>query len=164
MVSCEENYGIDTLRLKVTLVGPPGLDRVDFMMVSILDDSLDRLANAAEAGPSLEEFLDQIWGPLRFLPGSGPDHARADTDARTFRHTRGLATGVSTTCLMEQTKPPPWLNWNGTRWRENVGTVLFLSITMHHDGHGTWKLPAELDIGGVLLRQGPARVVLPMRP
>lgn len=130
VVSCEENSETGSLSLNVTLAGPPGLGGVGLMVVTIRDDSLERLARSGNEGPSLEEFLDQIWGPLRFVPGFSSLFVRADHDGRAFRCERGLATGASVTCLMEQTSPPPSTNWNAAQWRRNVGAVLLLSFSL----------------------------------
>src|SRR5260370_39189535 len=77
-VTCEpSNPGSPTLRLGVFLSGPPELERLDALTVTIRDDHPWRGQGTPLAGgPTPEQVVAQIWGPYRFIPGTGPrpDH------------------------------------------------------------------------------------------
>ena len=79
-VTCEpSNPGSPTLRLGVFLSGPPELERLDALAVAIRDDHPWRGQGTPLAGgPTPEQVAAQIWGPYRFIPGTGPG---ADTDS-----------------------------------------------------------------------------------
>lgn len=162
-VSCEEKSGIGTLRLTIRLAGPPGLDRVDTLTVTIRDDSARRAGHLLPGGPAREDVERHVWGPCRLQPGAGPDGILPDETGRSLRYNRPLPAGESILCFLEQTGPPRWSAGNGSQWRETVGTVLRLSFTMTHAEHGPWTLPGQLDLSEVLRRKGPVRTVLPTR-
>lgn len=93
------NPGSDTLRLAVCLLGPPELERLDALTVTIRDDHPWRAQGRALAsGPTPEQVAQQIWGRWRFTPGTGPgtDSIRgipgADPTGRTTP-TQGLPVG-----------------------------------------------------------------------
>jgi hypothetical protein len=151
-------------RLTVRLAGPPGLDRVDSLTVAIRDDSDRRARNALPGGPSAEEIRRHVWAPLRFVPDSGPDDARADESGRAVTYAHPLASGDSLIYLLEPTSQPRWGTWNGNGWLAAVGTVLRLSFTMTRSGRGDWTLPCDLEMGPVLMQPGAVKAVLPIRP
>lgn len=69
-LTCESsNPGSPTLRLGVFLSGPPELERLDVLTVTIRDDHPWRGQGTPLAGGPTAE---QIWGPYRFIPGTGP--------------------------------------------------------------------------------------------
>jgi hypothetical protein len=73
LVTCEAvNPGAEQRRLLVKLVGPGELEGLDELSVTIRDDSHFRLKPAPNPGQPPESVLDQVWGPLRFVPGTGP--------------------------------------------------------------------------------------------
>src|SRR5260370_33661982 len=73
-VTCEpSNPGSPTLRLGVFLSGPPELERLDALTVTIRDDHPWRGQGTPLAGgPIPEQVAAQIWGPYRLIPGTGP--------------------------------------------------------------------------------------------
>jgi hypothetical protein len=83
-VTCEPwGSGVDILRLRVALVGPPGLNLLDRLTVTIRDDHFRRGEHQQiMGGPTQEQIKAHIWGPYRFTPGTGPDDARADPTGR----------------------------------------------------------------------------------
>ena len=65
------------MRLSVFLAGAPELRRLDSLTVKIRDDHPWRADGSPLAGgPSSEEVAAQIWGPYRFIPGTGPGLTR----------------------------------------------------------------------------------------
>jgi hypothetical protein len=65
--------GSDVLRLGIFLSGPPELERLDALNVTIRDDQPWRgQASPLAGGPTPEQVAAQIWGPYRFRPGTGP--------------------------------------------------------------------------------------------
>jgi hypothetical protein len=80
-VRCDEKGGVTSQRLTVTFTGPPGLDGIDALTVAITDDSEDRARNRFQGGPSAEKIQEIVWGPVRFMPDSGPGEDRADGPA-----------------------------------------------------------------------------------
>jgi hypothetical protein len=165
IVTCAENRGVTSQRLTVTFTGPPGLDHVDTLTVAIRDDSDDGARGVLPEGPSAEETRQLVWGPVRFVPGSGPGEARADETGRKVPSAQPLRLGSSLHYRLEPTRPPRWANLNDDAWRSAVGTVLRLEFIVTLAGHEPWTIPGELEIGGLLTyRKGPVKVVLPMRP
>src|SRR5260370_22314936 len=114
-VSCEpSNPGSPTLRLGVFLSGPPELERLDALTVTLRDDHPWRGQGTPLAGgPTPEQVVAQIWGPYRFIPGTGPgaDHVRgipgADPTGRTTP-TGGVAVERGTAVLLGAAVPASW--------------------------------------------------------
>src|SRR2546430_16121240 len=95
-ITCEpSNPGSPALRLGVFLSGPPELERLDALAVAIRDDHPWRgQGTPLVGGPTSEQAAAQIWGPYRFIPGTGPgaDSARGIPGAdRTSRAWLGTA-------------------------------------------------------------------------
>lgn len=139
------------LRLTVALVGPPELDRLDRMTVTIRDDRPGRQDGTQRpGGPSLDELRAQIWGPYRFVPGTGPgaDPSQgvlgADPAGRTTP-TAGMSVGEVLPFVLEPTPPPRWSNQTADDWRREQGSVLRLAFECHDSGARPWKLTAEID-------------------
>jgi type II secretory pathway pseudopilin PulG len=85
-VTCEpSNPGSPTLRLGVFLSAPPELERLDALTVTIRDDHPWRGQGTPLAGGRTpEQVAAQIWGPYRFIPGTGPgaDSVRGSATAQ----------------------------------------------------------------------------------
>jgi hypothetical protein len=145
----QANPGVETLTLRVTLAGPPGLDFVDRLTVRIRDDHFRRSDHEPLAGgPSREDIARQIWGPYRFTPGTGPDEARADETGRVTVYDHVLPVGEGLPFQLDPTYPPRWSAWTREGWLAQVGTVIRLVLVAERDGHGSWTLPAEIDAAG----------------
>lgn len=100
------NPGED-LTMTVFLAGPPELGRLDSLTVRIRDDYPERAQGSQIAGgPSREQVAAQIWGPYKFLPGSGPDGQLPDGTGR-FTVTRGMAVGEPLVFILTPTIAPP---------------------------------------------------------
>lgn len=149
-VSCEPlNPGGEHQKLRVALLGPPGLDRLDMLTVTIRDDHHRRGEGTFRmGGPTREELKRQIWGPYRFTPGTGPDDARADSNGRVTPYEAVLPVGEELPFQLEPTLPPPWAQGTSSQgWRRERGTILRIAFDARHTTHGSWTLPVEIDIG-----------------
>jgi hypothetical protein len=158
-VSCAPlNPGSETLRLRVALIGPPGLDRLDRLTVTIRNDHFLRGEGRYQermGGPTREQVKAHVWGPMRFTPGTGTGESRADGTGRATEYDDGLPTGEELLFQLEPTNPPPWVS-DGSFWKSQVGTVVRFAFTAEHTEHGTWYLPCEIDMADL-----PVTVVVP---
>jgi hypothetical protein len=105
-VICEPfNQGSDILRLRIMLVGPSGLDRVDRLTLAIRNDHFRRGEGHQQImdGPTEDEIKAHIWGPYRFL--AAPDDARPDDARRMVVYTVSLPMGEE---LPYQLEPLPF--------------------------------------------------------
>jgi hypothetical protein len=149
-VSCEPaNPGTDAFTLRVMLLGPPGLHRLERLTVTIRDDHFQRAEGVPLAGgPTPEQVKAHIWGPYRFTPGTGPGaYARADSTGRVTA-CGALPVGEEFLFHLEPTRPGLWMT--GTtdpEWRRQQGTVIRLLLDAQIDGEWWWALPCEIDIG-----------------
>jgi hypothetical protein len=144
------NPGVDTLRLRVFLMGPPELGRLDGLTVTIRDDHPWRgQGPQLGGGPTAEQVAGQIWGPYRFTPGTGPgaDAVRgipgADPTGRTTP-TRGMPVGEELQFSLERTLPPLWSQQTPEDWRREQGTVIRLQLECRRDGWDPWTLAGEV--------------------
>jgi hypothetical protein len=148
-VTCEPfNPGSEILRLRVMLVGPPGLDRLDRMTVTIRNDQFRRGEGHQEhmGGPTQEEVRRHIWGPYRFTPHTGPGNARADSTGRENAYEAPLPLGEDLGYQLEHTMPGHWMaGMTQQDWLRERGTVIRIAFTAEHNEYGTWYLPCEID-------------------
>jgi hypothetical protein len=148
------NPGVDTLRLTVRLLGPPELERLDALTVTIRDDHPWRAQGTPLAGgPTPEQVAEQIWGRWRFTPGTGPnaDSVRGVPGAdRTGRitPTQGLPVGEELPFQLEPTRAPSWSQQSPESWQRQVGPWLRLRLECYRDGQPPWILPAEIMVDG----------------
>ena len=142
------NPGIEALTLRIMLMGPPGLDHVNGLTVRIRDDDFMRGEIMPLAGgPTREQVEEQIWGPYRFTPGTGPgEQARADSSGRETRCGL-LPVGEELRFHLEPTRPGTWMNMSMEDWRHQRGNVIRLTLDAFHDVHGWWIQPCEIDMG-----------------
>jgi hypothetical protein len=159
-VTCEPwNPGSDIVRLRVMLIGPSGLDRIDRLSVAIRNDHFRRGEGEPvhTGGPTPEEIKQHIWGPYRFRPGTGPDEARADPTGRETVYDEALPLGEELPYVLEHTTPGHWITgMTQPSWLQQRGTVVRLAVTAEHDEYGTWYLPCEIDTATL-----PATVYVP---
>lgn len=146
------NPGSDTLRLAVRLLGPPELERLDALTVTIRDDHPWRGQGTPLAGgPTPEEVAAQIWGRWKCTPGTGPgaDSVKgipgADPTGRTTP-TGGLPVGEELPFHLVPTSPPPWSHQELDSWQQQVGSTLRLRLECQRDGQPPWTLPCEVEI------------------
>jgi hypothetical protein len=146
-VSCETcGPGSAGRRLRVMLIGPPGLERLDALLVTIRDDQFQRGDGPQLAGgPTREEIKEHVWGPYRFRPGTGPGEARADPTGRTTECGL-LPAGEDLPFYLDATAPPLWAaGMSQATWQHEVGTVVRIALTGQHSAYGSWTLHGEID-------------------
>jgi len=152
------NPGSDILRLRVTLVGPPGLDRLDKLTATIRNDHFRRGESFPErmGGPTAEQIKAHIWGSYHFTPATGPDDARSDSTGRTTVYDTPIPSGEQLVYQLEHTLPGSWMSMSQADWMRQQGTLLRMAFTAEHNEHGTWYLPCEIETADL-----PVTVLLP---
>ncbi|MHB8290389.1 MAG: hypothetical protein ACYDEY_14390 [Acidimicrobiales bacterium] len=151
-VTCQRgNAEVDRLDLRLFLIGPPELERLDTLVVVVRDDHPWRnTATQLAGGPTAEAVAKQIWGPYRFVPGVGPgaDPVRgipgADLTGRTTP-TGGMPVGEELRFALEPTQPPPWSHQTQRDWQRELGTKLRLKLECGRIGWEPWPLTCEID-------------------
>jgi hypothetical protein len=111
--------------LRVAFAGPPGLDRLDRVVVSIRDDRRGRVPVTA-GGPTAEQIAWQVWGPYRFVPGVDG----ADQDGRGVAPGE-LVLGDRVRFTLERTLPPPWAGDTDGWRRQYAGQPVRVTLTCH---------------------------------
>jgi hypothetical protein len=141
--------GTDTMKVRVMLLGPAGLDHLDAVTVRIRDDHFRRGEGLLLAGgPTREQVKDHIWGSYMFTPGTGPDEARADPTGRVTAYEAKLPVGEELPFQLDPSRPGSWMaGMSQEDWQRQRGTVIRLAIDAVHAQHGKWTLPCEVDIG-----------------
>jgi hypothetical protein len=139
-VSCTRQSGPERQTLQVKLIGPGELETIHEITVTILDDSVFRLKQPGAP--------DQVWGPYRFVPGTGPGVGTrgaegADASGRVTT-SEGLPVGEAHLYALEPT-PPSNAAWDTQQWRTEVGTTLRLRIDTHKSGWDPWVAVGELE-------------------
>lgn len=151
-ITCKQ-VGGDNRKLEIELLGPHSLGRLDGLTVAIRDDNPWLSEGTPLAGgPSQEDVKKQIWGPYRFVPGTGPgaDPARgvpgASRDGRSTP-TGGMLVGEKLPLFLEPVTLPRWVSSTTTRedWLRDHGTVLRLALACTKDGYEPWSLVAEVE-------------------
>ncbi|MGH3673237.1 MAG: hypothetical protein ACRDSH_21860 [Pseudonocardiaceae bacterium] len=146
------NPGSDQLHLTVFLMGPPELSQLDGLTVTIRDDHpWRRHGTPVAGGPTPEQVSAHIWGPYRFVPGTGPgadpSHGvpGADSTGRSTP-TAGLPVGEKLPFFLEPSPPPSWSDQTPQDWRRERGTVVRLTFECHQSGsEHPWTLTGEID-------------------
>jgi len=154
LVTCEAvNPGAEQRRLLVKLVGPGELEGLDELSVTIRDDSHFRLKPAPNPGQPPESVLDQVWGPLRFVPGTGPGVGTrpgcvgADQAGRTTM-SLGMPVGEAHIYALEPTLPPAHASWTRDQWFAQVVPTLRLRIEGRKQDWDPWVAVGELETSG----------------
>jgi hypothetical protein len=142
-VRIERSEG-DRATLSVRLVGPLPLCHLDEVCVEVAQsDDMDYTPRLA-GGPTQEQVAAQVWGPLRFVPGSDG----ADRNGRKVAPFT-LAVGRGRPFALERTRSPLW--WEGNdreaRWRDKwLNLPMRLVLTCHREGFDLWTVPYEVDV------------------
>jgi hypothetical protein len=146
------NGGTDELAMRVYLAGPPALDELHRLTVTIRDDHFRRGDHEPLAGgPTVEQIKRHIWGPYQLRPGVGPDRARADKTGRSCVYDEALPLGEELPFPLEPTRPGSWMTATTPEmWRAERGTVIRAVFLCEHDTHGRWRLPVEIDVADLI--------------
>lgn len=137
--------------LLLELDGPIALERLRSLQVRIRDDRPGR-ANEPHSmsgnALSQEQIRSQVWGPLRFTPGVGPDGHGADQAGRAVDYPKPLDVGEGLRFQLEPTHSP-WSQQDAasaqTDWRDTVGTRLRFTVVSHPGEGEPWVTPIEID-------------------
>ncbi len=151
-ITCEPAGGPGGMRMTIALTGPPELERLDELIVTVRDDHPWRAqASPPAGGPTPEQAAGQIWGLWRFSPhtgpgaGTSPELTGADDTGRTTR-TAGLPVGEQLPFFLEPNRAPSWSQWRAESWEQTVGSKLRLQLDCRNDGWERWSLPCEIQI------------------
>jgi len=126
--------------LRVALVGPAALDRLDRVTVRIRDDIPGR-APVTPGGPTAEEIARQVWGPYRFVPGVDG----ADQTGRSVAPF-GLLLGDWRPLALERTPAPTWSS-DATAWqRQYNDQPVRLTLACVREGDEPWTVPQEVRV------------------
>lgn len=139
-IVCHRSPVGDTAYLQVTLTGPPDLDRLDGVAVSIRNDRANRSPTIA-GGPTAEELAAVIWGPLRFRPYVDD----ADELGRSIPFVP-LARQDTMQLAMEASLVPRWVADHDLWRRQYAHHPLRLHFTCTREGHEPWKFPIDVSI------------------
>jgi hypothetical protein len=162
-ISCRPlNPGGDVQHLEVALLGPPDLDELTGLTVTIRDDRPGRAESVRPGGgPTAEQVAAQIWGPYRFTPGTGPGAdpttgvAGADVTGRVIV-TDGMEMGEQLPFALQPTLRPSWAEgMTSAQWAAQFGTVVRLRLECRR-GEQVWILRAEIDVAAGVPVEVPA--------
>jgi hypothetical protein len=130
------------------LVGPPALDKLDRLTVTVRDDTLDHSNNLA-GGPTPEQIAAQVWGPYRFIGGADGAPANGRSVAPI-----PLLLGDDRVFNLEKTRPPSWSADTGQWWTGLYGEApVRLTLLCERDGYEPWTVPAEVEIPAGMRRE-----------
>jgi hypothetical protein len=126
---------MEVIHLSVQLVGPPGLDRLDRLTLSIRNDSRFNLPPNTYVQDEL--MRNQIWGPYRF--SLGIDNATSDGRGNSCE---SLFLGDSWLFQLERTQTPPWTDsaWWGSQFSK---LPIKLTLVGERNGDDPWIVPFE---------------------
>lgn len=129
--------GTDRLSLTIKLKGPIGLDRLDRVVLSVVDDGYTHFSGNAGA-PTQEEVDAIIWGPYRFEPRID-EVVEPGRSTPSFRLDRIQWKKFS----LSPTSVPVWAD--SGQWRSKYASDrVRLSIECHRDGFKPWFLYKEV--------------------
>jgi hypothetical protein len=138
-LTCRVTSG-ERATLRVALVGPAALDRLDQVTVHIRDDIPGR-APVTPGGPTAEEIARQIWGPYRFVPGVDG----ADQTGRSVAPFE-LLLGDWRPLTLERTPAPTWSS-DATGWRRQYNDQpVRLTLACVREGDEPWTVPQEVRV------------------
>ncbi len=129
------------------LVGPPGLDKLDRLTLTVLDDKV-RGASQLAGGPDAEAVKRQVWGPYRFRPGVDG----ADQNGRTASLTPQylpLARRTDQRFQLEAIDQPPWDGSPTSNWADLYrDRPLRLALHCERDDDDPWEVEREVSPAG----------------
>lgn len=148
LVTCEApSPGTNQRRLLIKLMGPGDLEKIDNLTVTIRDDSYFRL----KPTPSSGSVGDHVWGPVRFIPGTGPGTTTrtgavgADKAGRTTQSV-GMPVGEEHSYQLESTRPPNDGAWTLNQWQAEVSSTLRIQIKSQRKDWDDWITVGEVKV------------------
>ncbi len=141
--------GSDLMRLRIVQQGPPSIDHLHSLALSICNDDSywPNERNVIANGHNYDEVRNQVWAPYRFTPGTGPGEARADLHGRETAYEAPLPAGEELAFQLEPTRPGTWTGgMTQEEWQRQRGNVIRLAITATNPDHGTWHLGGKINV------------------
>jgi hypothetical protein len=141
-----------TATLTAEFTGPAELDRLDEVVITILDEPVDRWGHGYPQGVSEDEARLFVWGPWHFNTGASVQIADRRT---TQRLALDRTNGKNIVPLpLERTRPGRWMTGTSQeKWLQDRGGTLRLHIACRR-GDLTWD-----DLTEDLQAAGPAQHV-----
>jgi hypothetical protein len=142
-LSLDDENGPEQPVLVLCLVGPPGLDHLDQLIVSIRDDKV-RDGSQLTGGPTAEQVARQIWGPYRFRTGL----LGIEQDGRTAELPQQYLPLIKQSAQRFQLDPtaqPQWDESPASEWTDRyLDHPLRLIVRCERDGHEPWEVPLDV--------------------
>ncbi|MFD9591961.1 hypothetical protein ACFWA9_04275 [Kitasatospora sp. NPDC059973] len=138
-VTFADRFGLQGLR--ISLDGPAGLDRLDYISVTMENETgVDRTGHASLGGSiPLEELETIVWSPFRFRPyvDGTDEHGRSPAPF-------SLRLGEWRPFAIEI--PPAPRQWDSQRGWEALfdGKPIRLLFECRREGHEPWTIPYEI--------------------
>jgi hypothetical protein len=131
--------GTGQASLMLTFEGPPALERLDAVEVSVRDDGYTHAGGLA-GGPSAQEIADTVWGPYRFRPGiDGVSRNGRDVPAAS------MELGDWRKLVLERTPSPSWTD--PEYWRERYDRdPVRLWVRCRRERHQPWLLTYSVPV------------------
>ena len=127
--------------IAIELVGPPQLDGLDQVELSLRDDK-PRGGSLIAGGPSLAQVRGHVWGPYRLRRGVDG----ADSAGRVLQPF-ALALGDQRVVALDSQTPPPWATSSTGDWqREYAGMPVRLKLRCYRDGHKPWTVLLQVEV------------------
>jgi len=132
--------------LRVILRGPDTLDRLDEVVIRILDERWkDHSGQLTAGGPSAEDIAKHVWGPWEFDTGASAQVADNQT---TLPRAYSRETGKDWDYLaLIPSAPPYWATgMTQQQWlRRHDGQPVRLLLSCRLDDH-RWELPYDVQV------------------
>lgn len=128
--------------LRLALAGPAGLDRLDEVTITILDEAgADHWAHGIPDKVSEEEARQFVWGPWEFNTGASAQVV----DNRTTRpRSYYRADGKNWDRLsLKRTRPGHWMSMDANQWQEQCEGPIRLKVTCQRAGE-QWTMLHEV--------------------
>jgi hypothetical protein len=134
--------------LRITLRGPDTLDRLDEVVVRILNERwTDHGGRLTAGGPSAEDIAKHVWGPWEFNTGAS---AQVSDNRTTVPRSYFRETGKDWDRLgLIPTSAPYWTALTQQQWlrqRDGEPVRLLLSCRL---GEYRWELPCDVRVTSV---------------
>jgi len=138
-VSWERAREGDLVCVRVALVGPPGLEWVDDILLTVRE--VGALPPPHPGLLSLELAQAHVWAPYGFVP----QHPGV-LPVRTYR-TGPVNVGEDAWCRLEHTVAPMYLMLTKEKWQQRLGgQVLRLWVNCERREWGRWRQAVEIDM------------------
>jgi len=139
-----ENGIDDHGELRVTMTGPPGLDRLDEVTIAILDEAgADHWGHGYPSGVSEDDARRFVWGPWEFNTGAS---AQVTGNRTTRPRPYSRADGQNWDRLsLVRTRPGHWMSMDQEQWQKQIHGPVRLQITGRRGGE-LWILLHEVEL------------------